>query len=124
MSRGWCLGSAGFRTAMKNRMQKRGLELEWGRMVGLELEDTRKEVEEAWEERLQRLAKLAKVSLDRLPGKKSDPTKALLAAAMKKQFGEQRMAGAAAANGKTCLGQPVGNHKGPGHVICTEAITI
>ncbi len=84
MSRGWCLGSAGFRAAMKDRMKRKGQELEWGRKAGLELEDTRRELEEAWEDRLQRLAKVAKISLDRLPEKKSDPGKALLAAAMKR----------------------------------------
>jgi REP element-mobilizing transposase RayT len=83
MSRGWCLGSAGFRTAMKQRMEQKGMDLETVRLVGLEADEARREREAAWESRLFALAAKARIALDSLPARKSDPSKTLLAAAMK-----------------------------------------
>ncbi|MGH7946645.1 MAG: hypothetical protein ACREH8_20250 [Opitutaceae bacterium] len=50
---------------------------------GLEPEMVRKERADAWEERLQSLARRARIKLDPLPVAKSHPDKAKLAAAMK-----------------------------------------
>lgn len=84
LSLGWCIGSGEFRSRMKQRMLSQGLSLELERLSGLEIDEVRAEREAAWEERLRQLAAKAKIDLERLPSKKSDPTKTLLAAAMKR----------------------------------------
>ena len=69
---------------MKQRMLRQGLSLELERLSGLEIDEVRNEREVAWEERLRRLVAKAKMDLERLPSKKSDTAKTLLAAAMKR----------------------------------------
>jgi len=83
LSRGWCLGSAEFRLRMKTKMTEREMDLEAEHLLGLESEEIRSERAQAWEARLQTLARIAKIRLDRLSDRKSDPAKTLLAAAMK-----------------------------------------
>ena len=81
MSRGWCLGDRQFRKEMKIAAAEKGADLE--RFAGLEPAMVRHERSEAWEERLQNLARAAKINLNTLPSPKSHPSKARLAAAMK-----------------------------------------
>jgi REP element-mobilizing transposase RayT len=81
MSRGWCLGGAEFKREMRREAAQRGADLE--RYGGLEPEEARREREETWGERLAAFARAAGIDLARLPPRKSDPGKALLAAAMK-----------------------------------------
>lgn len=83
MSRGSYLGSAGFRLEMRDRMARKGMDLETGRLIGLEIEERRREREALWETRLGVLAAKARIRLDTLAPQKSDPSKRLLAAAMK-----------------------------------------
>jgi hypothetical protein len=66
---------------MKREHLERGAELE--RLAGLEPAVVRAEREASWEERLDALAKAAKVDLSRLPAPKSHPDKVRLAAALK-----------------------------------------
>ena len=81
MSRGWCVGGREFRQQMKAEARLAGANLD--RYAGLEPEHVQAERAADWEERLHLMAKLAKISLERLPERKSDPHKVLLAAAMK-----------------------------------------
>jgi hypothetical protein len=81
MSRGWCIGSAQFRTEMKRELAVRGADLE--RFAGLEPEAVRAERAAGWEEKLVALALAANVDLERLPAQKSHPHKVRLAAALK-----------------------------------------
>lgn len=81
LSRGWCVGDRRFRKEMKQAAVEKGADLE--RFSGLEPEAVRKARTELWEERLQALADRAKVDLERLSSRKSDPAKCLLASAMK-----------------------------------------
>lgn len=81
MSRGWCVGDRSFKADMKSAAAEQGADLE--RFEGLEPEAVRQEREELWEERLQALARHAKIELQELPAAKSHASKALLAAAMK-----------------------------------------
>ena len=85
MSRGWCLGALDFRARMKERMIQKGMELLTREKNGQEPASRQWEREAAWEESLRRLANCAQVNLERLPENKSDPSKALLAAAMKRR---------------------------------------
>ena len=81
ISRGWCVGGREFKAEMKKEHLARGAELE--RFAGLEPETVQAERAELWEERLQGLAKRAKVDLTELPAPKSHPDKVRLAAALK-----------------------------------------
>jgi REP element-mobilizing transposase RayT len=83
MSRGWCLGSPAFRQEMRKRQRERGAELD--RFAGLEPEAREAERAVAWEETLQALAAAAHIDLTRLPDLRSHPTKALLAAGLKRR---------------------------------------
>jgi REP element-mobilizing transposase RayT len=82
MSRGWCLGGAEFKQEMRREAAQRGADLE--RYAGLEPEEVRRERDHAWGERLAAFAQAAGIDLSRLPARKSDPKKALLAAVMKR----------------------------------------
>lgn len=82
LSRGWCVGTGNFKSDLRKQAAARGAELE--RFVGLAPEEAKAERHEAWEETLQRLARAAKIDLEKLPAKKSAEPKALLAAAMKR----------------------------------------
>lgn len=83
LSRGWCVGGPDFKREMREEAAKRGADLKGKRFGGLESGELRTERIVAWEERLQALAKAAKIDLTALPKPKSDGNKALLAAAMK-----------------------------------------
>lgn len=81
MSRGWCVGDSRFKVDMRAAAQERGAQVE--RFAGLEPEAVREERVAQWEEQLQALARTAKVDVSRLPPRKSDAAKTLLAAAIK-----------------------------------------
>ncbi len=83
LSRGWCVGSDEFRDGIKRQFEERGSLLELSRFAGLEPEELQRERHLHWEERLQDVARLAKVNLIALPTKKSADEKVLLAAALK-----------------------------------------
>ena len=83
LSRGWCLGGSDFKKDMQKEAVLRGAHLDRERFAGLEPDEIRLERESAWEERLQALASAGKVELRKLSGRKSDPVKVLLAAALK-----------------------------------------
>ncbi|MDP3069561.1 MAG: hypothetical protein Q8N18_04700 [Opitutaceae bacterium] len=82
MSRGWCVGGDEFRQEMREQAVQRGADLE--RFAGLEPEEVQTERSAVWEEKLTALARRANIDLQKLPAPKSHPTKALLAAAMKR----------------------------------------
>ena len=81
LSRGWCIGGSEFKAEMKQEHLQRGAELE--RFAGLEPEALQAERRGLWEERLQVLARAAKVDLEKLPEQKSHLDKVRLAAALK-----------------------------------------
>lgn len=81
LSRGWCVGGREFKKEMREEMALRGAKLE--RFAGLEPEAVQSERTELWEERLQALAKVAKIDLAALPKPKSHADKVRLAAALK-----------------------------------------
>jgi len=81
ISRGWCVGGREFKTEMRKEMAERGAELD--RFAGLEPETVLVERAELWEERLQALARVAKIDLAKLAAQKSHPDKVRLAAALK-----------------------------------------
>jgi len=83
MSRGWCLGTRGFKKEQQRAAAQRGADLERVYVGGIEASEVRQEREALWEERLQALAAAAKVDLAHLGGKKSAPAKVQLAAALK-----------------------------------------
>jgi REP element-mobilizing transposase RayT len=84
MSRGWCVGTREFRGALKAAAARKGAELDVEHYEGMEPGDVREAREQNWEERLRRFAELEAVDLGRLSPKKSDDSKVLLAAAMKR----------------------------------------
>jgi putative transposase len=81
LSRGWCVGGPEFKAEMKKEHLVRGAELE--RFAGLEPAAVQAERAALWEERLQALAKVAKLELTKLPAPKSHRDKVRLAAALK-----------------------------------------
>lgn len=81
MSRGWCVGDGAFRAEMSKQLEQQADGGE--RFSGLDPEAVRELREVHWEERLQALARAARIDLRKLPPAKSHPDKALLAAAMK-----------------------------------------
>ena len=83
MSRGWCLGSRSFKKEQQREAARRGADLERSRFGGLEASEIMQERLELWEERLQTFAQAARIDLEKLRTKKSDPEKVLLAAALK-----------------------------------------
>lgn len=82
MSRGWCVGGTEFRQEMRKAAAQRGAELD--RYAGLEPDLVHAERREAWEDRLQRLAKAGRIDLTALGPRKSHPDKVLLAATLKR----------------------------------------
>ena len=73
-----------FRKDMREEAARRGMELDLERFAGIEPEEFRAEREAVWEEKLEELARRARVDLDRLPSRRSSPEKVLLAAALKR----------------------------------------
>jgi REP element-mobilizing transposase RayT len=83
LSRGWALGTAEFRQGLVAELKKRGAQLELAAPYG-ETDEARQQLRAAaWEDRLQDLARAAKVDLKKLGPRKSDPAKVLLAATMR-----------------------------------------
>ena len=82
-SRGWCIGSLGFRRAVKAKAVEKGYQQEVCVFPGLRREEVFCERAEIWQEQLTSLAAKAGVSLERLPSQKWAPEKLMLAAAMK-----------------------------------------
>ena len=78
------MGSREFKKEMRKEAAGKGVDLEGERFGGLEPEELMSERALVWEERLQVLAKAAKIDLGKLPAPKSHSDKALLAAAMKR----------------------------------------
>lgn len=64
-------------------MLQKGMSLDIERLSGLEATEVKKERELGWEQRLLIFSAKAKIRLDELSSKKSDPAKTLLAATMK-----------------------------------------
>jgi len=83
MSRGWCIGSAGFRRDVREDARRRGADLERARFEGLEPAAVADERQAIWEERLKALARAGRIDLERLGAARSSPEKVLLAAALK-----------------------------------------
>ena len=83
MSRGWCLGGKAFKLELKEEALRRGADLDRERFDGLGSTEARAEREAAWEQRLDVLARAARIDLGALPERKSAAPKVLLAAAMK-----------------------------------------
>jgi REP element-mobilizing transposase RayT len=82
LSRGWCVGDARFKADMTAAARAQQAEQE--RYAGLEPEVVQEQRAAGWEERLQALARAAKIDLKTLPPLKSAAPKTLLAAAMKR----------------------------------------
>lgn len=83
LSRGWCIGEKEFRQEMRTEARERGAALERERFEGIAPDELMDEKKHAWEERVQALARAAKIDFNQFSAKKSDPLKVLLAAAMK-----------------------------------------
>lgn len=83
LSRGWAMGSDAFMETLKEEMRKRGAELENAVLRGVPGSEGKQMRDAVWEERLQALAKAAKIDLKNLGARKSDHSKVLLAAAMR-----------------------------------------
>ena len=77
------VGTAGFKAELKKQLARSAADAERIELLGGGREAHRQLREEAWEERLQSLAKKSRVKLDELPVQKSAPEKVRLAAAMK-----------------------------------------
>jgi putative transposase len=79
LSRGWCVGSGEFRSALKRKLAGEA-GFEPNRFAGLEPEERQREREAAWEEQLQAASKAMRIDLGKLPQRKSAPEKVALAA--------------------------------------------
>lgn len=83
MSRGWAIGTEGFKTELKARLGEDLEATERFELLGGDA-DARRELREiAWEEALQAQARSQRIDLTRLPAKKSALEKVRLAAALK-----------------------------------------
>jgi putative transposase len=83
LSRGWCVGSKEFREELKKDLKKQGADLDKLALLGGWRAAWQEEREVEWEKRLQAAAKIIKVDLKKLAGRKSAPGKVLLAALLK-----------------------------------------
>jgi Transposase and inactivated derivatives len=83
LSRGWCIGSKKFKQTMQESVKEQLSRWRQRRFAGLEPDERRAEQSRYWEEALQAYAQAAKVNLNGLGKKKSEPEKVKLAAAMK-----------------------------------------
>jgi hypothetical protein len=81
LSRGWMVGSQGFKRDLQKDLANRGVELEKARLLGVGTVPEWRE--EHWEGMLQKAARVLKVRLDALPAQKSAPEKVQLAALLK-----------------------------------------
>jgi putative transposase len=82
LSRGWCVGTEAFRAEMRARLTKSGSHRR-ATFTPLEPKARQAARERGWEKQLNVAVESAKLSLDELPVKKSDPGKVLVAAVMK-----------------------------------------
>jgi len=83
LSRGWCVGSSFFKTAVRKKLEKRGSLLQMTRSAKVPPDEVEQERAAHWERRLRALARVAKIDVKELSPKKSDTQKVLLAAALK-----------------------------------------
>ncbi|MBI5693763.1 MAG: transposase [Verrucomicrobia bacterium] len=83
LSRGWMVGSPGFRDELKKGLQEQADTLARFELLGGDREALREARTAIWEEKLQAGAKVFGVSLDRLPERYSAPEKVALACLMK-----------------------------------------
>lgn len=83
LSRGWCVGDGEFKRLMREGMGERLTQWRERRFAGLEPEAVKDERDRSWEEALGAYAQAANIDLAKLPAKKSDEGKVLLAMALK-----------------------------------------
>ena len=84
LSRGWCVGTREFKKKMRKEAAQLGVKWKRSRTTGRKPIVGLAERAVTWEKQLLRLAKAAKINLNKLPKKKSHEDKMLLAAALKK----------------------------------------
>jgi len=82
LSRGWCVGTDGFRTTLRADLAARS-GLKRTRFAGLERTEWQKERELGWEAKLQNASKTLRINLQQLPARKSALEKVRLAAILK-----------------------------------------
>ena len=83
MSRGWVIGSAGFRKEMRKELAESGATRGRFELLGADAEAHRAMQQEVWEEKLGAAAKALGCPLAKLTGRKSDPRKVRIAALMR-----------------------------------------
>jgi putative transposase len=83
LSRGWAVGSAGFKADLKKDLDALHPSDERFALLGADREAHQQVRTEIWEEKLLLAAKALGIALDRLPKPKSSPDKVWLAAALK-----------------------------------------
>jgi len=83
LSRGWCVGTAGYRQAMKKDLRARGADLKKHGLAGVDPEAWREERGQQWERKLVAGAKALGLKLAKLPARKSAPEKVQLAALLR-----------------------------------------
>lgn len=83
LSRGWALGTAGFKDRLVELLQANGADLNALARAGEHPGDRQKLRESIWNKKLAAAASLAGISLADLPPKRSAPEKVLLAACLK-----------------------------------------
>jgi putative transposase len=83
LSRGWMVGSPGFKAELKKELQSAGAARGRFELLGADLTAHREVRAELWEKRLQVAADALGVRLDKLPEQKSAPAKVRLATALK-----------------------------------------
>ena len=83
LARGWYVGSAEFKTALKDDLKRRSASLETSRFGGLEPDDWKAAREEEWQRRLDVAARHRGIDLANLPELKSAEEKVILAAVLK-----------------------------------------
>ena len=83
LSRGWCVGGEEFRKVMREQMTGQLTQWRERRFAGLEPEAAKEERARSWEETLRKCSEAADVDLTKLPAKKSDDGKVVLAMALK-----------------------------------------
>ena len=83
LSKGWAIGSAEFKGALKEELKQRGAADERFGLLGADRAAHREARAEMWEEKLQRAAAAGGIALAALPARKSAPEKVCLAAVMK-----------------------------------------
>lgn len=80
LSRGWAIGTAGFRKNLRKELKARGAQLDRTELLGADAAELR---QESWEDALQLAAKVLKIDLNALGPAKSSPEKVRLAALLR-----------------------------------------